>query len=138
MFFRLLNFVINQHRMYVIKYTQPSKKILTVTKQIIRGNLSDEIISLMIDTISTVYIDTYPIESDIIQKCGLVLAKHGTPDSCLLAIFLSNYTDVKYNEHVFEILTNAACEFKPVKDTSRHARTIEIVRGKFINSNIFN
>ena len=94
--------------------------------------LTDGVVDRFLDEVSLELIEDTPEE--IVQEAGLKLAKYGTPNACLLAIYIANYSDTRYHESTVEVFRNATCEFKPVKDTSPMARTIEIIRGKFLHS----
>ena len=60
---------------------------------------------------------------------GPWLAYIGTPDACLLAIHLSNFSGAEWPVATRELFTNACCEFG---DRAGDQRTIEIVRAKFL------
>jgi hypothetical protein len=74
---------------------------------------------------------------EVIYKAAIELAKHGTPQSCYLAIQLSNYSDIKYPEEIEELLRDAACKFAPSDGHKRFdiSRIIDIVRGKYLYIN---
>ena len=94
-------------------------------------NLSDFIVDHMLNIISKTIIDgedEVPIE--LVEQVAVQLGTYGTPQACLLAIHLSNYTGAKYSEKTNEVLRHAACEFK-CKSSLALDRTIEIVRGKY-------
>ena len=64
---------------------------------------------------------------------GPWLAYIGTPDACLLAIHLSNFSGAEWPVATRELFTNACCEFGDRSGSgSGDQRTIEIVRAKFL------
>ena len=92
-------------------------------------NLSDFIVDYMLAKIHNGLEDgEAPVE--LVEEVAVKLGTYGTPQACLLAIHLSNYTGVKYSEKTNEVLRHAACEFK-CKPFLLLDRTIEIVRGKY-------
>ena len=121
-------FVIQNNRYFKLKTARRGKKLLVVVQQTARGRLNDRIVQVMIDELTNEYIDTYSIKEDLVHSAGLELAKHGTPESCLLAMYVSNYSGVKYPESTNEIIREAACNFACTQDS----RTVDIVRGKYL------
>jgi hypothetical protein len=105
---------------------KPGYKIQTIAHQVCRGALNDRIVRVMLTVLSTETIGTYEVECGLIHKAGEKLAKYGTPDACLLAIHLSNYSNVNYSDVIHETIREASCNFT---DTSR---TVEIIRGKYL------
>jgi len=83
----------------------------------------------MLDVLNSESAEIYPIPEELVEKAGLELAKYGTPDSCLLAMHLSNFSGINYSEQVTEVMRNAACLFEA---GSSDSRTIDIVRGKYL------
>lgn len=116
--------------MFLFQFFHRKKK--PFVNRILECNLTDEAVDQFIDEVSLDLVEETPEE--IVHQAGLKLAKYGTPNSCLLAIYIANYSDTTYPESTVEVFRNATCEFKPVKDTSPMARTIEIIRGKFLHS----
>ena len=94
------------------------------------GRLSDHKIERFLEKVSFELVEGTPEE--LIHQASLKLAQYGTPNACLLAIHLANYSDTSYPESTVEVFRNAACEFKPTKGLDQ-ARTIEIIRGKFLH-----
>ena len=92
-------------------------------------NLSDSIVDYMLSKIHN-GIEDGEVPSELVEQVAVKLGTYGTPQACLLAIHLSNYTGVKYSEKTNEVLRHAACEFK-CKPFLLLDRTIEIVRGKY-------
>jgi hypothetical protein len=121
-------FVIQNNRYFKLRTARRGKKLLVVAEQAARGGLNDRIVQVMVDTITSEYMDTYSIQEDLVHRAGLELAKHGTPESCLLAMYVSNYSGVKYPESTNEIIREAACNFTGIQDS----RTVDIVRGKYL------
>jgi hypothetical protein len=97
------------------------------------GRLSDPLIDTMLETKFKVGY----CREEVIYKAAIELAKHGTPQSCYLAIQLSNYSDIKYPEEIEELLRDAACKFAPSDGHKRFdiSRIIDIVRGKYLYIN---
>ena len=91
--------------------------------------LSDSIIDYMLAKTHN-GIEDGEVPSELVEQVAVKLGTYGTPQACLLAIHLSNYTGVKYSEKTNEVLRHAACEFK-CKPSFSLDRTIEIVRGKY-------
>jgi hypothetical protein len=106
--------------------------VAIVAHQASKGNLDDELVEAMLDVIATETIGSYRVNEDTILKAGRHLATYGTPESCLLAMHLSNYSGVRYPEEINEIIREAACLFVSCPDSSILARIIEIVRGKYL------
>ena len=119
-------FIISRNRYFILKTAKPGYKIQTIARQICRGSLNDRIIKVMMTVLGTETIGTYDVDCDLIYKAGEKLARYGTPDACLLAIHLSNYSNVNYSNVIHETIREASCNFT---DTSR---TVEIIRGKYL------
>jgi hypothetical protein len=122
-------FVVYNRRVLRLRTAARGRKLLAVSKEAARGKLNDRIVRLMLETLSSEYIDAYTVQEDIVHKAGLELGLHGTPDSCLLAMYISNYSGMSYPESTNEIIREAACHF-----TSPHhdSRTVDIVQGKYL------
>jgi len=125
-----------RNKYLTIRCAPPGKKVATVARLAANTKLDDDFIAAMLDVVSKETIGLYCVNEDTILKAGLKLARHGTPESCLLAIHLSNYSGVKYPEETNEVLREAACLFVPVPDYSPMSRIIEIVRGKYLYAEI--
>ena len=119
-------FLISRNRYFILKTAKPGYKIQTIARQVCRGALSDRIVKVMLKVLSTETIGTYDVDCDLIYKAGEKLAKYGSPDACLLAIHLSNYSNVHYSRVTHETIREASCNF--IGDS----RTIEIIRGKYL------
>lgn len=122
-------FFVSRNRHVILKKAHPGHKIHTIATQVVRGNLNDRTIKLMLDVLSSETEALHPLTEELIEKAGLELAKYGTPESCLLAMHLSNFSGINYSDRVTEIIRNAACLFEA---GSSDSRTIEIVRGKYL------
>ncbi len=122
-----------KNRSLRLDIARPGKKLREIAKQASRGKLNDKLITKMLKVLSSETIGRYDVDSEIIEKAGIALATHGTPESCLLAMHLSNYSDVQYSESTTELMRNAACMFS---DTVSDTRTIDIVRGKYLFENL--
>jgi hypothetical protein len=122
-------FFVSRNRHLILKRARPGHKIHTIITQVVRGNLDDRIIKVMLDVLNSESAEIYPIPEELVEKAGLELAKYGTPDSCLLAMHLSNFSGINYSEQVTEVIRNAACLFEA---GSSDSRTIDIVRGKYL------
>ena len=121
------------HNKYlIIRSAPPGKKIATVAHQAATRKLDDHFVSAMLDVVATETLGLYRVKEDTILTAGLKLARHGTPESCLLAMHLSNYSGIKYPEEINEVLREAACLFVMCPDSSILSRIIEIVRGKYL------
>ena len=121
-------FFISRNRHLILKRARPGHKIHTIAVQVTRGNLNDRILKVMLEVLNTEDMGTYRINEKLIEKAGSILAKHGTPDACLLAMHLSNFSGVNYSDEVTENIRNAACLFEV---GSSDSRTIDIVRCKY-------
>jgi hypothetical protein len=119
-------FLISRNRYFILKTAKPGHKIKTIAQQVCRGTLNDRTIKVMLDVVSTESIGTYNVDQGLINKAGEKLAKYGTPDSCLLAMHLSNYSNIDYSDVVHETIREASCHFV---ETSR---TVDIIRGKYL------
>ncbi len=105
---------------------KPGYKVQTIAKQVCRGTLNDRILKFMLQVLSTETIGIYEVDCDLIHKAGEKLATYGSPDACLLAIHLSNYSNVNYSEVIHETIREASCNF------TETSRTVEIIRGKYL------
>jgi hypothetical protein len=112
---------------------RPGKKIRAIAKQSSKGKLNDTLVKKMLKVLSSETIGHYDVESEIIEKAGVELARYGTPDACLLAMHLSNYSDVQYSESTIELIRNSACVFTV---NGGDTRTVDIVRGKYLFDNL--
>jgi hypothetical protein len=119
-------FLISRNRYFILKTAKPGHKIKTIAQQVCRCRLNDHTIKVMLSVLSTETIGTYDIDCDLIHKAGEKLAIYGTPDSCLLAIHLSNYSNINYSEVIHETIREASCNF------TETSRTVEIIRGKYL------
>lgn len=118
--------LVTRNRYLILKMARPGCKIHTIARQVCRGNLNDHIIKVMLAVLSSETIGTYYINSELIHKAGLKLSKYGTPESCLLATHLSNYSNINYSEAIHETIREASCNF------TGNSRIIEIIRGKYL------
>jgi hypothetical protein len=119
-------FLVSRSRYFILKTAKPGYKVQTIARQVCRGTLNDRILRVMLKVLNTETIGTYAVDCDLIHKAGEKLAKYGTPDACLLAIHLSNYSDVNYSEVIHETIREASCNF------TETSRTVEIIRGKYL------
>ena len=121
-----------RNKYVIIKLAPHGKKIATVAHQAATRKLDNTFVSAMLDVVATETLGLYRVKEDTILTAGLKLARHGTPESCLLAMHLSNYSGIKYPEEINEVLREAACLFVVCPDSSTLSRIIEIVRGKYL------
>jgi len=122
-------FIIHNNRFIKIKTSSRSRRLRVIIEQCARGRLNDGIVEVMIYNLTgRMPIDRYAVKEDIVHKAGLELARHGTPDSCILSMYISNFTGVQYPESTSEIIREAACHFKSTDDP----RTVNIVQGKYL------
>jgi hypothetical protein len=126
-------FFVFRNRSIRLDFVGPGKKIRAIAKQASRGKLNDALVTKMLKVLSSETIGHYDVDSKIIEKAGIELARYGTPDACLLAMHLSNYSDVKYSESTIELIRNSACMFSV---NGGDTRTIDIVRGKYLFDNL--
>jgi hypothetical protein len=121
--------ILYKNRFIRIKTSSRSRRLRVIIEQAARGHLNDGIVSVMIYNLTArAPIDMYDVKEDLVHKAGLELARHGTPDACILAMYISNFTGVKYPESTSEIIREAACHFKSTDDP----RTVNIVQGKYL------
>ena len=126
-------FLVFKNRFIRLDFAGPGKKIRAIANQSSKGRLNDKLVTKMLKVLSSETIGHYDVDAEIIEKAGMELARYGTPDACLLAMHLSNYSNVDYSESTIELIRNSACLFpENVFDT----RTIDIVRGKYLFENL--
>jgi len=128
----ITGFFLSRNRYFIVKYAKSGKKVATIAHVASKGNLNEKIIEAMLASMATEIIGLYRVNEETIQDAGLELAKYGSPESCLLAMHLSNYSGVKYPESTNEIIREASCMFLCCPDSSIVSRIIEIVRGKYL------
>lgn len=128
----ITGFFLSQNKYFIVKYAKPGKKVATIAHLASKGNLDDAFIEAMLASMATETIGLYRVSEEIVLKAGLELAKYGSPESCLLAMHLSNYSGIKYPESINEIIREAACLFVSCPDSSVVSRIIDIVRGKYL------
>jgi hypothetical protein len=128
----ITGFFLSRNRYFIVKYAKPGKKVATIAHVASKGNLDEKIIEVMLTSMTTETVGLYRVDEETIQDAGFELAKYGSPESCFLAMHLSNYSGVKYPESTNEIIREAACMFLSYPDSSSVARIIEIVRGKYL------
>ena len=123
-------FIFQQNRYIRIRSASCRKRLRVIAEQAARGQLNDGIVSVMIYNLTGRLrcVKAYAVDEKIVHKAGLELARHGTPDSCILAMHISNYTGVHYPESTNEVIREAACHFKSTDDS----RTVDIVQGKYL------
>lgn len=122
-------FVLHRNRFIRIRTASRHRRLRVIVEQAARGRLNDGIVDVMVYNLTgRMPIDRYPVKEELVHKAGLELARHGTPDSCILAMYISNLTGVKYPDSTSEIIREAACHFKSTHD----ARTVSIVQGKYL------
>lgn len=122
-------FVIYKNRYIRIRTASRHKRLRVIVEQAARGCLNDDIVDVMVYNLTgRMPIDRYPVKEELVHKAGLELARHGTPDSCILAMYISNLTGVKYPDSTSEIIREAACHFKSTQDP----RTVSIVQGRYL------
>ena len=112
--------------MFLVQLFRPKKPFII---RLIDCKLNDRLVDRFLEEVSFELVEGAPEE--LVHQAGLKLAQYGTPNACMLAIHISNYSDTDYPELTVEVFRNAACEFKQVKGLDR---TIEIIRGKFLHS----
>ena len=125
-------FFLSRNRYFIVKYAKPGKKVATIAHLASKGNLDDRFIEVMLTSMATETIGLYRVDEETILKAGIELAKYGSPESCLLAMHISNYSGIKYPESINEIIREASCLFISCPDSSIVSRIIEIVRGKYL------
>jgi hypothetical protein len=121
-------FVVYKNRTFRIKMARRSQRLRVVVEQAARGHINDRVVDMMTYAITAGYIEKYIVDADVVTRAGLELARHGTPESCLLAMYISNFTGVQYPDSTSEIIREAACHFKSTDDP----RTVNIVQGKYL------
>jgi len=126
-------FFVFKNRSIRLDFVRPGRKIRTIAIQVSRGNLTDKLVTKMLKVLSSETIGRHKVDAEIIEKAGIELARHGTPDACLLAMHLSNYSGVEYSESTIELIRHSACMFS---DDVWDTRTIDIVRGKYLYDNL--
>jgi hypothetical protein len=114
--------------MFLVQLFHPKKPFIN---RLIDCKLNDRLVDRFLQEVSFELVQDSPEE--LVHQAGLKLAQYGTPNACMLAIHISNYSDTNYPESTVEVFRNAACEFGPVKGSDL-SRTIEIIRGKFLHS----
>jgi hypothetical protein len=123
-------FIIHNNRYIRIRSASCHKRLRVIVEQAARGHLNDGIVSVMIYNLTGRLrcVKAYAVDEKLVHKAGLELARHGTPDSCILAMHISNYTGVEYPDSTSEIIREAACNFKSTDDS----RTVDIVQGRYL------
>jgi hypothetical protein len=124
----IMALVFHKHAFIRLKLAQPGKKIQVIAERVVRGTLNDVVIACMLDVLNSETMGTYNVREELVYEAGFKLATYGSPESCLLAMHLSNYTGVKYSNEITEKIRDAACLFVPGHDS----RTVDIVRGKYL------
>jgi hypothetical protein len=126
--------VLYKNRYIRIRSASCHKRLRVIVEQAARGHLNDGIVSVMIYNLTGRLrcVKAYAVEEKLVHKAGLELARHGTPDSCILAMHISNYTGVEYPVSTNEIIREAACNFKSTDDS----RTVDIVQGRYLFGDI--